>query len=129
MPWSSSAIPKVSPYLIVEDADALIDFITTCFAAEELDRRYRSDGSIAAASVRIGRLVIMMAEGPSETGTDRLHVYVKDVDAAYERALSAGATSLAAPEEVSDGGRRAGVRDPSGTQWWLSTAPDSSAAA
>lgn len=126
MPSSSSSVPTVSPYLVVDNVDVLIDFVTTCFDAEERDRHYRSDDSVAAASVRIGTSVIMMAEGPAETGTTQLHVYVEDVDATHRRALDAGATSLTAPTAAAEGGRRAGVRGPSGTQWWFSTAPDAS---
>lgn len=125
MIWPSSPVPKVSPYLIVEDTDALIEFMAICFDAEELDRQHRSDGSIAAASVRIGHSVIMMAEGSAESGTDRLHVYVEDVNATYEQALAAGADSLTPPEDAPEGGLRAGVRGPSGTQWWFSTDPTS----
>lgn len=127
MTSSLSSVPTVSPYLVVEDVDALIDFTTTCFDAEELDRQHRSDGSIAAASVRIGESIIMMAEGSSNSGSARVHVYVEDVDAVHQRALDTGATSLAAPADAPDGGRRAGVEDPWGTQWWISTAPTPSA--
>ena len=40
-----------------------------------------------------------------------------DVDAAYERATAAGATSVLEPEDQPYGGRNATVRDPEGNVW------------
>ena len=39
----------------------------------------------------------------------------------YRRALAAGATSIMPPADQFYGDRTAGVRDPSGNQWWLAT--------
>jgi PhnB protein len=50
-----------------------------------------------------------------------VHVYVGDVDEAYQRALDAGATSVRAPEDQFYGDRNAGVKDRCGNQWWIST--------
>lgn len=50
-----------------------------------------------------------------------LYVYVPDVEAAYKRALSLGATSLAEPVDVPWGDRIAGVTDPYGNKWWIAT--------
>lgn len=125
MASSSPAYPTVSPYLVVDDVAALIQFATVTFGAEEVDRRARSDGSIVAASIRIGDSVVMMAERDATScSTDRVHLYVGDVWATYRRALEAGAASLSEPVDVSEGECRAGVEGPCGTQWWFSTAPE-----
>ena len=50
-----------------------------------------------------------------------LYLYVEDVDAAYKRAIEAGATSLREPEDQFYGDRSAAVRDACGNQWWLAT--------
>jgi PhnB protein len=50
-----------------------------------------------------------------------IHVYVDDVDAVYQRALSAGATSQRAPEDQFYGDRSAQIRDPFGHSWFLAT--------
>ena len=50
-----------------------------------------------------------------------LYVYVKDTDATYRRALKAGATSIMEPADMFYGDRNAGVKDPSGNQWWIAT--------
>jgi len=50
-----------------------------------------------------------------------VHLYVPDVDAAYRRALAAGATSVMEPVKKSDPDKRGGVKDAGGTTWWLAT--------
>ena len=48
-------------------------------------------------------------------------MYVPDVDAAYQRALEAGATSVQEPVQREDEDKRGGVKDAAGTTWWLAT--------
>ena len=50
-----------------------------------------------------------------------LYVYVEDVDATYQRALQAGATSVSEPKDQFYGDRSAGVQDSCGNQWWIGT--------
>jgi PhnB protein len=50
-----------------------------------------------------------------------IHLYVEDCDAAYRRALDAGASSLQEPADQFYGDRMAGVRDPVGNMWWIAT--------
>src|SRR5206468_1707240 len=49
------------------------------------------------------------------------HLYVDDVDAAYDRALQAGGESLREPQDQFYGDRSAGIKDRFGNQWWLAT--------
>jgi PhnB protein len=113
----------VTPYLIVHDADALLDFLKRAFAAEERLRMASRDGSIGHAEVTIGDSVVMMGEAgeqwPSMPGS--IHLYVEDCDAMYKRALEAGATSVREPADQFYGDRSAGVLDPVGNMWWLAT--------
>ncbi len=51
----------------------------------------------------------------------KLHLYVKDVDAAHARALRAGAREIRPPTDQSDGDRRSGLRDAWGNEWWFTT--------
>lgn len=116
----------VSPYLLVEDVAALIDFLQQSFEAEEIRRMRRPDGSIQHAEVRIGDSVVMMGESTDEFAPmpAMLHVYVDAVDAVYERALDAGALSIEKPADKPDGDRRGGVQDAWGNQWWMATSPE-----
>jgi uncharacterized glyoxalase superfamily protein PhnB len=50
-----------------------------------------------------------------------VHVYVRDVDATYRRALEAGATSVQEPVQKGDPDKRGGVKDAGGTTWWIAT--------
>jgi PhnB protein len=128
---SPSFMPKgfrtVTPYLVVDDAPALIDFTTRVFGAEETHRSSGSAGGIHA-EVRIGDSMLMIGGGGPDRPLGRpamptaLHVYVEDTDAVYRRALDAGATSIGEPSDQPYGERSAGVKDRSGTVWYIATA-------
>ena len=113
----------VTPYLVVPGVAQLIDFLKQAFAAEEIQRINRPDGTIMHAEVRIGDSRVMMGEAGGEYGPmpGMLHLYVEDVDTVYRRALQAGATSLREPVNEFYGDRIGGVKDLSGNQWWIAT--------
>ncbi|MEO5824754.1 MAG: VOC family protein [Gemmatimonadales bacterium] len=113
----------VSPYLIVSGAESTIAFLVTVFGAVELRRFPGDDGTVRHAEVRIDDSVIMLAdsqEGWSPIASN-VHVYVSDVDATYQRALDAGATSVQEPVQKDDSDKRGGVTDAGGTTWWIAT--------
>jgi PhnB protein len=114
---------SVTPYLLTAEAARLIDFLKQAFAAEEHERVSRPDGAIMHAEVRIGDSVVMMGEPmpPLAPMPASLHVYVPDVDAVYQRALRAGATSVMEPADQFYGDRSGGVKDPFGNLWWIGT--------
>ena len=68
-------------------------------------------GAIPAETVRVARAAFPVW----------LHVYVRDVDETYQRALDYGAGSVQTPSEQGDGDRRGGIRDPAGNTWWIAT--------
>ncbi len=112
---------RVIPYLVVERVAPLIAFLQSVFAGVLLERMEAPDGRIMHAEVRVGDSVVMMGEA-KEGFPPRpcsLYVYVEDVDAAYRRALHAGASSLMEPADQFYGDRNAGVVDAEGTQWWI----------
>ena len=112
----------VSPYLLVRDVRAMLDFLTDVFGAVELRRQADADGTIRHAEVRIGDSVVMVGVRPwAELPISSVHVYVADVDRAYARALDHGAASLAEPRDLPYGDRSAGVRDTQGNYWWIGT--------
>lgn len=116
--------PSVSPYLVVEGAQRVIDFLERAFGATALRRYDRPDGSIMHAEVRIDDSVVMIADagGAWPAYPSSLHVYVPDADATYRRALEAGGTSIQEPQQKEgDPDRRGGVKDPGGNSWWMST--------
>ena len=120
-------IPKgyhtVTPYLVVEDAAGLINFLKKSFDAKEKERMTRPDGGIMHAEVTIGDSRVMMADamGPYKPTPTTIYLYVKNTDATYKRTLAAGATSAMEPADMFWGDRNAGVKDPFGIQWWIAT--------
>ena len=113
----------MTPYLTVQGAATLLDFLKQAFAATELHRMTQPDGTVGHAEVRIGDSVVMLAEARDEWQPmpGALYLYVHDTDAAYQRALQAGATSLMEPADQFYGDRNAGVKDPVGNHWWIAT--------
>jgi PhnB protein len=59
------------------------------------------------------------ARGPWKAMPAMLYLYLEDVDAAYARALAAGATSIAEPKDQFYGDRSGGVQDMCGNLWWV----------
>lgn len=115
---------SVSPYLMVTDAQRVIDFLKQVFGATELRRFLMPDGSSMHAEVRVDDTVIMLADAGGEFTAFPawLHVYVADVDDTYWRALEAGGVPVQEPQlKEGDSDRRGGVKDPSGNTWWIAT--------
>ena len=113
----------VTPYLLVEGAARLIDFLKQAFDAEEVVRMPGKDGTVGHAEVRIGDSMIMLADAQAEypAKPHMICLYVEDADATYQRAIAAGATSIKEPADQFYGDRSGGVTDASGMQWWIST--------
>ncbi len=112
-----------SPYLIVSGANATIDFLIQVFGAVEIRRFPDASGKIMHAEVRIDDTVVMIAdsaEGWPPT-CSYVHIYVRDVDAIYQRALQFGAISVQEPVKKEDEDKRGGVKDMGGTTWWIAT--------
>lgn len=109
----------VLPYVHPEGARNYIDFLKRAFDAEEL-AVFEQSGRIMHAAVRVGDAVLEMGEPVDRTGipSNGFFLFVEDVEAAYARALAAGATAVRPPDDTPYGLRSAIVRDPSGYLWW-----------
>ena len=100
--------PQVTPYLIVDGADAAIRFYTGTFGAKERMRMDGPGGTVGHAELEIGDGLVMLADENPDMGARSpksvggtpvtISVYVEDVDAVFEAALAAGATELRAVE-------------------------------
>jgi PhnB protein len=118
---------KVTPYIVVADGDAMIDFAKNAFGAEVMFRAEGGGGGGVHGEVRIGDTRLMMGGGlagkpfAAKPQLTALHVYVEDTDATYKRALQAGATSTGAPQDHEYGERGASVKDPFGNFWYIAT--------
>ena len=113
---------SVTPYLLVSNIDAVIEFVEQAFDAQRVLRLVRPDGSVMHAEMRVDGSPIMFGEpgGQFESMPGQVFVYVEDCDAAYASALAAGGVSVMEPTLMVHAGERyGGVRDPGGNVWWI----------
>ena len=124
VPYIRKGFRTLTPYLLVPGAAKLINFFKEAFGAEEIFRVPRPGGNlIMHAELRIAGSVVELTDASEEfkprASTNIL--YVPDVDAAFQRALDAGATSLSAPMDQTYGDRQGTVKDPGGNSWHITT--------
>jgi uncharacterized glyoxalase superfamily protein PhnB len=121
--------PRITPYLLYEDAAAAIDWLTQAFGFHEILRYADDEGTVTHAELRLEDGVVFLGhpgpdfQSPKRSGErcSLTHVYVDDVDAHFERAKTAGATILAEPHEPGYGDRRYDAEDPEGQRWSFAT--------
>lgn len=132
---AASALPSgyhsVTPYLIVDNGQAAIEFYKKAFGAIEILRLAGPQGQISHAEIQIGDSRVLLADehpimgfvGPNTLGgsTVTLLVYVPDVDARYHQAIRAGAKMMKPVQDQFYGDRSGSVVDPFGHVWTLAT--------
>ncbi len=121
----------VTPYLILDDAGAAIDFYKKALGATELVRMNDENGKVRHAELKIGNACIMLADEFPEMGQKSakslggspvsLLVYVEACDKTFAQAIASGAKSLREPKDQFYGDRSGTVQDPFGYQWHIST--------
>ncbi len=130
-----SPIPEgmhtVTPHLVCAGATDAIEFYKKAFGAVELSRMANDDGKLMHARIRIGDSVIMLndempewdAFGPKflKSSPVKIHLYVENADAAFERATRAGAKVTMPIADMFWGDRYGKVEDPFGHQWSIGT--------
>lgn len=122
---------SVTPYLIVHDAAAALEFYKKALGAVETLRMPRPDGKVGHAEIRIGDSVVMLADEHPEMGAKSpraiggspisLMIYVEDVDARVAQAVAAGGKLVRPVANQFYGDRTGGVDDPFGYHWYLAT--------
>ena len=114
---------SLTPYMITAAADAVMAWTRTTFGAAERVRVPAADGRVMHAEMQVGDSVVEFSDGSSDwpPRPAQLHVYVPDADAAYQRALDAGAASLYEPIDQPYGDREGGVVDAGGNYWFIAT--------
>ena len=123
--------PRVTAYLIIDGAEAAIEFYRQVLGATERMRMPAPGGKIGHAELQLGDSVLMLADEAPEMGQlsprtiggspVTLSVYVEDVDSAFDRAVSAGATVLRPVENQFYGDRTGQFEDPFGHRWSIAT--------
>ena len=123
--------PQITPYLIVDGADAAIQFYERVLGAKERMRMGAPEGKVGHAELELGGSLIMLADEYPEMGQRSpkavggtpvtISVYVEDVDAVFDAALEAGATELRPVKNEFYGDRSGQFEDPFGHRWSVAT--------
>ncbi|HTP55214.1 MAG TPA: VOC family protein [Thermoplasmata archaeon] len=122
--------PTLIPYLAVAGGVAALEFYRKAFGAKELARVQSPDGKLIHGRLKIGDSLFMISDvfpgagvaAPSTVGTTTvtLHIYSKNVDALWDRAVAAGAKVTMPLENQYWGERYGHLLDPFGHHWSLS---------
>jgi PhnB protein len=109
----------VLPCLFPRKGRAYLDFLKSTFGAEETEF-FESRGRLVHAAFHIGDTEFEMADLPRgwKREASAYIINVADVDKTWERAMSAGATSVQWPAHRPNGGREAALQDPAGYIWY-----------
>jgi PhnB protein len=108
--------PPVIPRLSVDQPFKLVQFMKEVFGAKgEYNDHRPSELTIGDSLIMVGGTLERMPT------VSFLYVYVEDVDDAYDKAISLGATSIEQPEEMAYGDRRAMIKDSWGNYWQIAT--------
>ncbi len=130
-----SPIPEgyhsVTPYLVIKNAAAAIEFYKKAFGAVELFRMPAPGSKIRHAEIKIGDSPVMLADeypdmgfkGPESFGGTpvSLMIYVDDVDNIYPQAIAAGGKELRPLQNQFYGDRSGTLIDPFGHVWTIGT--------
>jgi len=115
---------SVSPYFIVKDTERLINLLVQIFEAKELRKYTNSEGGIMHAEVQIDDSVIMLSEASETYPANQflIHVYVKDAQASYKKAIAAGCEPMGEPKrQEGDPDLRGMFKDFAGNTWAVGT--------
>jgi PhnB protein len=121
----------VTPYLVTQDVKHALAWYAAAFGAEETMRIPGPNDTVMHAELRIGDSLVMIGEQSAEhgayapphyggTAVSFLH-YVEDVDAAFARAVAAGATAEQPVADQPHGDRMGTLTDPFGHRWHIAT--------
>ena len=135
MPNPVKAIPDgcsgAIPYLRVKGAVDALAFYQKAFGAVETMRLLMPGGTVGHAEFKINDAVVMLSEefpdmgivGPATLGNTSvgLAIHVENVDAAFDKAVAAGAEVKKPVADQFYGDRSGGVKDACGNQWWMAT--------
>lgn len=130
--FTAKGYHSITPYIMVHDGKAAVDFYIRAFGAKEKKGRLSdASGKIMHTEIRIGDSYVMLADefpqwnnpSPKSVGkaTVQFNLYVKNCDAVIQKAVAAGATLVAPVQDQFYGDRSGRIEDPFGYQWHIST--------
>ena len=120
----------ITPHLTVRDAKGAIEFYKKAFGAQVVNVAPGPGGKVMHALLKIGDSFLMLNDefpefggtaAPAAESSDTLHIYIENVDSAFEKAVAAGAKVKMPVMEMFWGDRYGQVIDPYGHRWSLAT--------
>jgi PhnB protein len=123
-PYKPENYNSLSPYLIVDQAQKLVDLLTVIFDAKTLRRLEHKNGRIAHIELQIDDTVIMISDSTASYKASQamLHVYVPDVFKTFDTAIKNGCVIIEKPtNEKGDPDTRGAFLDFAGNYWAVST--------
>ena len=115
---------SLSPYLIVDNAQKLVDLLTAIFDAKTLRRFDRENGKIAHIELLLDDTVMMISDSTENYGANKamLHIYVSDVFKTFDKAIELGCIAIEKPiNKPGDPDTRVSFYDFAGNYWAVST--------
>ncbi len=115
---------SLSPYLIVDNAQQLVDLLTVIFDAKTLRRYDQKNGKIMHIELLLDDTVVMISDSTENYGANKtmLHIYVPDVFETYTKALKQGCMAIEPPaNRGGDPDTRGSFYDFAGNHWSVST--------
>lgn len=115
---------SLSPYLIIENAQKLVDLLKAIFNAKELRRFDHENGKIAHCELLIDDTIIMLSDSTEDYPANKsmLHLYVPDVLETFDRAVEQGLQIIERPvNKPNDPDTRGSFYDFAGNYWSVST--------
>ncbi|MEQ8477855.1 VOC family protein [Fulvivirga sp.] len=115
---------SLSPYLIVDNAQKLVDLLTAIFNAKTLRRFDHENGKIAHIELQLDDTVIMISDSTESYEANRtmLHIYVPDVFKTFGKAIENGCEIIEKPmNKQGDPDTRGSFYDYAGNYWAVST--------
>jgi PhnB protein len=123
------AVAQIAIHLVVTDADSAAAWYVAALGAQETNRVVLPDGTTLTVELRLGDTTIAVAGEMPNAGVrtpaslggtpSAFHLSVPDIDAAWQRAISAGATEFEPVHDAFWGDRTGQFLDPSGHRWAL----------
>ena len=121
---------SITPHLLIDGGADAMEFYKRAFGAKELIRQEAPGGKIIHGRLKIGDSIVMLADAfpdatmaaPTQVGktTVTIHVYARNVDELWNRAVAAGAKVVMPLEKQFWGERYGQLADPFGHHWSVS---------
>jgi PhnB protein len=123
-PYKPANYNSLSAYLIVDDAQKLVDLLTIVFDARTFRRFDHENGKIAHIELQLDDTILMISNSTETYGANKamLHMYVPDVFKTFDKAIQYGCKIIEKPiNKQGDIDIRGSFYDFAGNYWAVST--------